>query len=818
MNNLLLKVLEFFFIPESVLSVLFLLAFAGCFVYGYLKLKDCRLALEQFRLEAPDKFALERGRMNQKQFMLHFTTGLSAKEIRVADLGNVFLMIGILGTFLGLGVAIHGASDLLNSEKVDLMQLNAVLNVIAFKFQTSVWGTCFSLIYQKFFAEPYYIKRQQVLGEVESKIYADAVSAEAAMNSQLDELRAMREEQGSAKDALIHMGAAQNEEGAKRMQEFSGLAEKLVREQEQFNEAVLGGVTDANRTSAMSLAQNVEEQRRCLQELVDKQGTLNADLVRQQEALFGDFSKGNAATLAENLDEQRRCLEELVAKQEETNQTLASQQQALFGDFSATNENHATTMAQNLAEQRKCIEELIEKQTESNRVLAEQQKAIFGDISAANKGNTATLSESLRNQQTYIEQLVEKQNELNKGFAEQQKALFGDLTKAGKGNAVAITQSLAEQRAVLGELIEKQNTLNQEIAAQQKVLFGDMAEANEKSAQTLTQSIAEQKRYMQDLVDKQNELNNNFAEQQKALFGDVMQSNADSAKSFTTSLTQQLEQQRSYMEEMLEKQGDLNEQFANQQMAMWNEAEESSRNSAQALITNMSAQLDQQRDFMQQLMDKQSELNDELAKQQRALWGDAAEAHEKKSKSLVTEIANQLSGQREHMEQLVAQQNRLNEVLLGDLQKTGEQNANAVRTGFVQQMEQYKQFSEALAAEQRQTQKSLEKKLEELSINLSSTSETNNDNIAELRRAIDILQEAIDNNSKVLDDIVKNFYEKQKDLDALRRKEIMGIADTFSTLLHQESSTTAPWRQGNEPEYLKGGDKKEGGDKKGKRK
>lgn len=160
MDNLLLKTIEFFFIPEAALSVIFLLIFIATFLLGIKWCRYCMTELSQLKANAVHDYLRTR------------LAVLTDEESRIGDLPNVFVSVGILATFLGIGVAIQGAADLLHEDTVDLMKLIDVLGVIAFKFQTSIWGICFSIIFQRFFLDRYFSKRQDIIDELTDSLYA----------------------------------------------------------------------------------------------------------------------------------------------------------------------------------------------------------------------------------------------------------------------------------------------------------------------------------------------------------------------------------------------------------------------------------------------------------------------------------------------------------------------------------------------------------------------------------------------------------------------------------------------------------------------
>lgn len=192
MDNLLQKVLVFLTKPESELSIAFLAIFFVCFIYGLYQVISCYRKLSNFAKNAPTEYEKVKEKYTPNIFIQKFEHVIEAKEIKFEDMPNVFVSIGILGTFLGLGVAIQGAAALLNTDKVDLTQLNSVLSVIAFKFQTSVWGTCFSLIFQKLIIENYFVGKRRLIGKTTEELYENEISTRTTLERQLAELRDMQ--------------------------------------------------------------------------------------------------------------------------------------------------------------------------------------------------------------------------------------------------------------------------------------------------------------------------------------------------------------------------------------------------------------------------------------------------------------------------------------------------------------------------------------------------------------------------------------------------------------------------------------------------
>lgn len=171
MSELLVKTAEFFLIPEAILSAVFLVIFVGIFAFGLYRQRKCQEFLKVFDLEADENFKAFATKMTPEMFIKKNLHKLSVMEDVLEELPNVFVSIGIIATFLGLGVAIQGAAELLQTDKLELPKLTAVLGVIAFKFQTSVWGICFSIIFRNIIVERYFEFRRQIVDEITDRLY-----------------------------------------------------------------------------------------------------------------------------------------------------------------------------------------------------------------------------------------------------------------------------------------------------------------------------------------------------------------------------------------------------------------------------------------------------------------------------------------------------------------------------------------------------------------------------------------------------------------------------------------------------------------------
>lgn len=781
-DNLIQSVLEFMFIPESILSIVFLVIFFFCFVYGVVKVRKCKAFLDDYNEHVAEYYEKEKQHLNQWQFLNRLKGELAAREVKIIDLPNVFVSIGILGTFLGLGVAIHGAADLLHAETVDINKLNSVLSVIAFKFQMSVWGTCFSLLFQRFIAEPYFEKKQLIFGQIAGVIYSDAVSYSTAMEWQLAELQGIRAGQTEAKIT------------------FTGELKDIQNRQNAF----LDGLTEHGRMQKdIADKQEVSNSSRMTQfnNLVDKlithQSEVKDQMINQQKNLLDeekDFSKKNADLLksdfAEKLEEQKNFLTGLIGEQKDYVNGLIERQSALSG------------------EQQNYIKDLVDKQSEMNGQLAEQHKILLGDAKASTLDSAKMVVDGvagqLEQQRQYMEKLMADQNEMSTRLAEQERALLGDVREFNKNNSESVLANFAaqleQQRQHMEKLLAEQNEISKKLALQQKTLM-DNADASQREradsiVDNIEQQLVKQRAFIEKLIAQQSQLN-------EILLGDMQKSSETNSNYMREGILQQIEKFKNFAEELAK------EQKLTQKL-LEDKLDELNKNIANNSEMNTSGLVEQQK-FIRDLFEKQSDLSEALIEDIQRVSGEGAEnlakiiaehiaeykGYSDKLNASINDFnkmnSDNIAGQKDYIEKLFAQQSQLSKALLGDMQKTGEANSNRMRDGMLQQMEQYKRHAEELSKEQ----KNIQKALEALNAHVDKTSAHNDTNIEELRKAMDLLQKTLEKNSKALNDIITDFYSKQSDLDDLRRTEIMGIAESFNTLLHQEGKNTASWRKAN---------------------
>ena len=136
-----------------------------------------------------------------------------------------------------------------------------------------------------------------------------------------------------------------------------------------------------------------------------------------------------------------------------------------------------------------------------------------------------------------------------------------------------------------------------------------------------------------------------------------------------------------------------------------NDSNAANATSAQNLMSNVAEQLTTQKEQIEALLKEQEKVNIQLAEQQETMLKNADKAQTEKAQIIMKNMQEQLNLQKEHIGKMLDQQSSLNKVLLGDMQDASANHATSMREGVLQQMEQYKKYADELANKQLKEQK-----------------------------------------------------------------------------------------------------------------
>ena len=316
MDNLILKTVNFLFVPEAALAVVFLIVFIILCIYGYLKVKKCKLFITELEQNMEAGFDKCKDKYNPHTFISGKLAAISGIENEVMQIPNIFVSIGILATFLGLGVAIQSAAALLKSNTVELAKLNDVLGIIAFKFQTSVWGIMFSLLFQKIIVNTYFEFKENIVSAMHEKLYE---KVKAGIHKTLDEQNGLLEQQIELQketqqlnqnnmDSLQNLTKEHMDSFAAMMQaNMTGFANIMQQSFDKFNQTMQDNFSNYNSSMNDSMQKflNLTEDYRA----ISKQFTQNVNNFANETNAQNKLRSQQLVEFKDNLETQKNYLD-----------------------------------------------------------------------------------------------------------------------------------------------------------------------------------------------------------------------------------------------------------------------------------------------------------------------------------------------------------------------------------------------------------------------------------------------------------------------------------------------------------------------------
>lgn len=288
MNEQLLQVVRFLLVPEAALSVFFLVIFMLIFVFGVITYQRNRNMLLALREGASEEYSKVSQKMPPEIFLKRGLERLSVGDDILEGIPEVFVSVGILATFIGLGIAIQEATGLLTAEKFEMEKMIGLLGIIAFKFQTSVWGIAFSLLFRRFGVENYFSFRQKVIDEIRELLHAmERDSVQRLLEKQNDLLENMLLYQQKAdKDLDSHLSVLTKEINA---QQESLLTRQLEQETTRHVELLtaIKSLEDAQGTGMNGMKEalaNIHQR----QDLTAKARKLEIEQIHSQIAVLDE--------------------------------------------------------------------------------------------------------------------------------------------------------------------------------------------------------------------------------------------------------------------------------------------------------------------------------------------------------------------------------------------------------------------------------------------------------------------------------------------------------------------------------------------------
>ncbi len=487
MNNLAQKTLHFLFVPEASLAVIFLLVFIVMFALGIVLYLRCKRTLIEISENAEEDFTSHKNKMSPTAYLQKKILKLSADEGRLEGLPNNFVSIGIMATFIGLGVAIQGAADLLSAETPDLTQMTDVLAVIAFKFQTSIWGVAFSLIFQFLIVNRYLSEKQNILDDVTKRLYEIEGSNSRLLLEQQNELLTKNFE------LLLKNGSDYND---KRTKEAENLLQVATAVNEHLGEYIGATMEFISTVKTFTeVAQHFDQTTKTLESLVQESGehyrNAQDNLTQLHEQMIEEIQRNSEQTITQterNVEAMRKVfkvsahdfaertqlalkdsVDDTYRKYQSAAQAMADKYNVSAHELAEQYRQTAQTMAKSLSD---LALDMATKHEEARKAMAQQYLA-----------EVKPIREGIDGVKPCLDSLDEYIRRLLVALADGEK----NSTEAARRTQLA-TQKLSNTAEDIAVAIANNNrTFNEQILAQAKNLEKLLA-----TLETLSTNLAEQ--------------------------------------------------------------------------------------------------------------------------------------------------------------------------------------------------------------------------------------------------------------------------------------------------------------------------------------
>ena len=494
MDDLAQKTLHFLFVPEASLAVIFLLVFIVMFAVGIMLYLRCKRTLTEINETAEEDFTSHRNKMSPAAYLQKKILRLSADEGRLEGLPNNFVSIGIMATFIGLGVAIQGAADLLSAETPDLTQMTDVLAVIAFKFQTSIWGVAFSLIFQFLIVNRYLSEKQDILDDVTKRLYDIEGLNSRLLLEQQNELLAKNfelllkngsdynDKRTKEAETLLQVATAVNEhlgeyigatmefihtvktftEVAEHFDQTTKTLESLVQESgehyrnaqdnlTQLHEQMIEEIQRSSERTVTQTERNVEAMRKVFK--VSAHDFAERTQLALKESVDDTYRKYQSAAQA-MADKYNVSARELAEQYRQTAQTMATSLSDLASDMATKHEEARKTMAQQYLAEVKPIREGIDGVKPCLDSLDEYIRRLLVALADGEKNSTEAARQTqlaTQNLSNTAENIAATIDKNNRAFNEQVLAQSKNLEKL-LATLETLSTNLTEQHKAQAEV------------------------------------------------------------------------------------------------------------------------------------------------------------------------------------------------------------------------------------------------------------------------------------------------------------------------------------------------------------------------------
>ena len=515
MNEQIMQVVKFLFVPEAMLSVVFLVVFVLILIFGVIVYRKNHQGLMNFRENAVEEYETVSRKTPPEIFLKKRIDSFSAGEGIIEGIPDVFVSVGILATFIGLGIAIQEAASLLTADKFEIEKMIGLLGIIAFKFQTSVWGITFSLLFRRFAVENYFTFKQETVDEIRELLYA----------KERDSVQSLLESQNGLISTLIEEKINADKNLVLRLDE-------LVKNITLQQDAIFAKDTEQNNLRHSELITLLKSLQETQNMNTDKVRNLLADIYARQDDIYKTEQKENALMNKGQMERfvafQKKLFDALSKDaQTQTNafNELAEMRSRMDNLENATNKYMETALS--FEEQVVKFNEQVQSFRAEIVTMEQNISATLDEIGAKQFDTLIKMHQHiedlqkifLRDENQYVRQTRESFQNVLKHSEDTFKTILNDSIRNVNDSYTREVERFANVTGNLANVLDKIDAhvikMREELTESQKAV----STMNKSTSQTLTniiENIGESaKTYKANLLSVHNELRSTFSEIKK---------------------------------------------------------------------------------------------------------------------------------------------------------------------------------------------------------------------------------------------------------------------------------------------------------------
>lgn len=441
---------------------------------------------------------------------------VATKSENTADvIPGIILIVGLLGTFIGLGLALDKASTILSSADMNNMdnsmsQLMGMMEGLGTKFKTSTWGLIAFLMLKFIFSRNQYSERRLnwVSNKVKSELDKNRIQKEEEIKkNQMDLLDAI----STLSNDLI---SSQQEIGIKNAKLLTDLTEKQLDTFNKHNKDLSESSYKNHQMLITTLSSSNNDQISAINNLMKNLTDSQKDLNQNTNKLLNTLS-----------DKQLESIKNLSEHLTNTQLKLNDKNTSLLNQISAQQLNSINNLSENLVN--------------TQQKLNQQNANLLNQISDRQLTSINNLSENLVNTQQKLNQ--QNANLLNQ-ISDKQLNSIKDLSESLITNHKNLSDSSNKLfNQLSNKQLEAMNNLSNRLENTQKELIRNISSSSHRQIQTLEAGYKEQQKVIQSMS---NTLSSAFAHSMNNFIEQQLKSNQNNSERMTKQICSSIHTQQ----------------------------------------------------------------------------------------------------------------------------------------------------------------------------------------------------------------------------------------------------------------------------------